>query len=394
MNDFTFYIPTRIQFGNGVYLQAGKMLKMYNATCVMLHYGSQRIVKSGLLKQIQDVIEKEGIKTVLFGGVTSNPKFALAMEGVKVAKENNVDFILAIGGGSAIDSAKCIGYGVVNEGDTWDFYAGKRTAVGCLPLGVILTNAAAGSEMGQGSVVTNEKLGYKKSYRSEFALLKFALEDPTLSTSLPAYQTASGTFDAAMHTVERYFTGGDHCALTDEISFAIVRTIIAQTKIVLKDPKNLDARGNLMWASSLSHNMLTQSGNSDGGDWACHNMELELGAMFDCPHGAGISAIWEQWALYVYKENPASFQRFGNQLFGLPVTENTDADALKAIDTFNNYIKEIGMPTDIPTLLGKKITDEQIKKLAAQCSGNDSHTTGSFKKLTATDMEKIFHAAN
>ena len=319
MNDFTLFTPTRIQFGNGVYLQAGDLLKNYGATCVMLHYGSERIVKNGLLKEVQDVIEKEGIKTVPFGGVTSNPKFALAREGVKVAKENKVDFILAIGGGSAIDSAKCIGYGAVNDGDIWDFYAGKRSASACLPLGVILTNAAAGSEMGQGSVMINEELGHKKSYRSELALLKFALEDPTLSTTLPAGETASGTFDAVMHTVERYFAAGDHCAIANELSFAILRTIISQTYIVLKDPENLDARGNLMWASSLSHNMLTQSGNEAGGDWACHNMELELGAMFDCPHGAGIAAIWEKWALYVYKENPASFQKFGHELFGLPL---------------------------------------------------------------------------
>ena len=301
MNDFNYYAPTKVVFGKGAEQKVGNLIKEQNCKKVLIHYGSGSARRSGLLDRIEAIFDKEGITYVELGGVVPNPRLSLVYEGIALCKKENVDFILAVGGGSVIDSAKAIGYGVANEGDVWDFFDFKRKPTACLPIGVVLTIAAAGSEMSGSCVITKEDGGMKRGCTTDYSRLKFAVLDPELTMTLPPYQTACGCTDILMHTMERYFNHGENMELTDGISEALMRTVIRNAKILVKEPENYDARAEVMWAGSLSHNGLTGCG-TDGGDWATHKLEHELGGMFDVAHGAGLAAIWGSWARYVCGE--------------------------------------------------------------------------------------------
>jgi len=394
MYNFIYNTPTKVIFGKDSELQAGKELKSRGATVVLIHYGSERIVQSGLLDRVKKVIENEGIKTLIIGGAKPNPRLSWVIESIQDARKAGVNYILAIGGGSVIDSSKAIGYGLFNNGNVWDFFAKRRELKGTIPVGCILTNAAAGSEMSDSCVITNDYRDEKVGLSSPFGRCTFALENPALTLTCPKYSSVSGGFDMAMHTIERYFVNGSRSLLTDSLAEGLIKTVFTEIKAIIKDPQDLDARGNLMWASSLAHNGLTACGNEFSGDWACHQFSHQISAFFDTAHGASIAAVWKHWALYVYKENPEIFAQFGRQIFALKSSGDVQTDALKAINAMEEEIKSIGLPTSISELIGRKLTDEELDKLAFGCSYKNTRTIGNIKVLNQDDMRAVFAAAN
>lgn len=275
MFNFTYFTPTEVVFGKGTETQAGVLVKKYGGKKVLIHYGSGSVVRSGLLGRVKASLEEQGISYVELGGVVPNPVLSLVYKGIDLAKREGVDFILAVGGGSVIDSAKAIGYGVANEGDVWDLFEHTCTAKACLPVGTILTIAAAGSEMSMSSVITKEEGLKKRAYDDDLSRPRFAIMNPELTVTLPDYQTACGCTDILMHTMERYFTNGGNMEITDSIAEALMRTVISNARILKNDPKNYDARAEIMWAGSLSHNGLTGCGN-DGGDFATHMLDYTI----------------------------------------------------------------------------------------------------------------------
>lgn len=391
MQDFNFYTPTQVVFGKKGEDKVGELVKALNCKKVLVHFGGNSAKKSGLLDRVFDSLTQSGIDYVSLGGVVPNPRLSKVYEGIDLCKKENVDFILAIGGGSVIDSAKAIGYGISNDCDVWDFYMKKAIPAGCLPIGTILTLSAAGSEMSNSSVITNEEGWLKRGCNSDYCRPKFAIMNPELTYTLPPYQTASGSTDILMHTMERYFTQGGTMELTDGISEALMRTVINNSKILMKDPTNYEARAEVMWAGSLSHNGLTGCGSI--GDWACHQLEHELGGMFDVAHGAGLAAVWGSWARYVYKHNVARFAQFAVNVLGVPNDfSDQEKTALAGIEAMENYYKSIDMPISIKEL-GVELNDEQIKELAYKCSFQNTRTVGGVKALNTEDMIEIYKMA-
>jgi len=307
--NFEYYTPTKVVFGKGTVCQVGDLVKAHGGSKVLLHFGGQSAKKSGLLDRVKESLDASGISYVELGGVVPNPHVGKVYEGIELGKKEGIDFILAVGGGSVIDSAKGISLGLANEGDVWDYFIGKRAPSKALPVASVLTIAAAGSEMSHGAVITNEKNGLKRDFGADFLRPAFTIMDPELTMTLPDYQTASGAADILMHTMERYFNKEDNMDITDAISEALLKNVMEYAKILVDDPKNYKARADLMWAGSLSHNGLTGCGTA-GGDWATHNMEHEIGGMFDVAHGAGLAAIWGSWARYVWKAAPHRFVKF------------------------------------------------------------------------------------
>lgn len=391
MNDFNYYAPTKVVFGKGAEQKVGNLIKEQNCKKVLIHYGSGSARRSGLLDRIEAIFDKEGITYVELGGVVPNPRLSLVYEGIALCKKENVDFILAVGGGSVIDSAKAIGYGVANEGDVWDFFDFKRKPTACLPIGAVLTIAAAGSEMSGSCVITKEDGSMKRGCTTDYSRLKFAVLDPELTMTLPPYQTACGCTDILMHTMERYFNHGENMELTDGISEALMRTVIRNAKILVKEPENYDARAEVMWAGSLSHNGLTGCG-TDGGDWATHKLEHELGGMFDVAHGAGLAAIWGSWARYVCGERIERFVQFAEHVMGVEPQETEQKTAEAGIAAMEDFYREIHMPTSL-TKLGIAPTEEQIKELAEKCNAAVRGNLGKVKHLDVEDMIAIYTAA-
>lgn len=400
MNNFMYYTPTKVVFGRDSETQLGELLQEYSSKKVLLHYGSGSVKRSGLLSRIEHILSEAGVEYVSLGGVVPNPRLSKVYEGIKLCKDENIDFILAIGGGSVIDSAKAIGYGAATEGDVWDYYKKTRVPDACLPIGVVLTIAAAGSEMSDSSVITNEEGWLKRGCNNNLCRCKFAILNPELTYTLPPYQTASGCVDIIMHTMERYFNQAENMELTDSISEALMRTVMKNAKILKKDPINYNARAEIMWAGSLSHNGLTGCG-TDGGDWASHQLEHELGGMFDVAHGAGLSAIWGSFARYVYKEAPMRFAKFAVKVHRIASphadlktlsSEDLDALALAGIKAMEHFYRSIDMPTTMEEL-NIQVSDEQIEELAAKCSFQETRTIGVVKKLSKEDIKNIYQAA-
>ena len=287
-----------------------------------------------------------------------------------------------------IDSAKAIGYGMANEGDVWDFYEGLRTAQDCLPIGAVLTISAAGSEMSNSSVITKEEGWLKRGYKSDLCRPRFAVMNPELTVTLPKYQTSCGCVDIMMHTMERYFNMSDNMELTDGISEHLLRTVMKNAEILMDDPENYNARAEVMWAGSLSHNGLTGCG-TDGGDWACHQLEHELGGMFDVAHGAGLAAVWGSWARYVMDARPERFARFAVNVMGVIPGGDDQETALKGIEAMEDFYRRIEMPVCIRDM-GILLTEEQMRKLAEKCGHFGRRTVGCVKKLTEEDMYQIY----
>lgn len=387
-----YYTPTKVVFGKDAELQAGAMLAGQGARKVLIHYGSERVVKTGLMKKITDQLDKEGISYTLLGGVQPNPRLALARKGIEAVKAEGLDFILAVGGGSVIDSAKCIGYGAVYDGDVWDFYSGKAKPSGSMGIGVVLTLSATGSEMSDSSVITNDDGGLKRGVNTDYCRPAFALLNPELTYTVSRYQTSCGTVDIMMHTLERFFHSGSGLDLTDQLSIALIKEVMKSGLKALQDPSDYDARANLMWASSLSHNGLMQAGNEQRGDWACHQLEHELSGIWDVAHGAGLAAIWATWARYVYRENPARFAMLGEGIFGFAPSDNVENDALRTIASMEEFFHSLEMPINLREL-GINPTEKELDLLAEKCSFFSKRTVGAFKVLSKEDMRNIYKAA-
>ena len=392
MHNFSFYAPTQVVFGRGAAEQLGPLVKARDCQKVLLHYGGGSAQRSGLLDRVRAALEAEGVAFIDLGGVAPNPRLSLVRRGIALCRREGVDFILAVGGGSVIDSAKAIGYGVTNEGDVWDFYDRRRQATACLPVGVVLTIAAAGSEMSNSSVITNEDGGIKRGYSNNLCRPKFAVMDPELTMTLPDYQTASGCTDILMHTMERYFTGrGGNSQLTDGMAEALLRTVMDNARILRDDPRNYDARAEVMWAGSLSHNGLTECGNG-GNDFSVHALEHELSGMYDVAHGAGLAALWGSWARYVYRECLPRFERFAVRVLGIPAGADAEETARRGIEAMEAFFRSIGMPTSLREL-GLEPSEEDLVTLARNCAIATGGTKGSAKKLHEADMLAIYRMA-
>lgn len=390
MDRFEFYAPTKVYFGKKQETKVGEILEKSCYKKVLVHYGGNSAKKSGLLDIVCNSLKEHNVDYVTLGGVVSNPVLSKVREGISICKEENIDFILAVGGGSVLDSAKAIGYGVMNEGDVWDYYLGKKEPKACLPVGVVLTIAATGSEMSNSSVITNEEGGYKRALNHELVICKFAILNPELTYTLPNYQTESGCTDILMHTMERYFNKVKTLELNDQFAESLMRVVIMNAKILKDHPNDYDARAEVMWAASLSHNDIT--GSRTYGDWACHQLEHELGGMFQVAHGAGLAAIWASWARYVYQEKPERFARYARNVWDIREADDIKA-ALAGIDATEKFFKEIDMPINLHELLNRDITDKEIKELSYKCSFEENRTIGKFKVLTIEDMEKIYMMA-
>lgn len=391
MENFQYYTPTKIIFGRGAEEQTGQLAAEQGCKKVLVHYGGGSVVRSGLLERIYRSLDAVGISYVSLGGVVPNPRLSLVYEGIRLARKEQVDFILAVGGGSVIDSAKAIGYGVANEGDVWDFYEKRRTAKACLPIGVVLTIAAAGSEMSDSSVITKEEGWLKRGYSSNYARARFAVMNPELTMTLPKYQTASGCVDIMMHTMERYFNHSENMEMTDGISEHLLRTVMKNAKILMNEPDNYQARAEVMWAGSLSHNGLTGCGTG-GGDWASHQLEHELGGMFDVAHGAGLAAVWGSWARYVMDAAPERFAKFAVNVMGVEPEAEKLKTAQKGIEAMEDFYHALDMPVCIGDM-GIELTEEQMRELAEKCSHFGKRTIGCIKKLDQEDMYQIYKEA-
>lgn len=391
MLNFEFYNPTRVIFGKGAELQAGKEIKALGGHKVLVHFGGNHLKKSGVLDRIHESLSESGLEYVDLGGVVPNPRLGLVKEGIRLCKEEGVDFLLPIGGGSVIDSAKGIGYGLVNDFPLEDLLLGRVTTDKIAPLGCISTIAAAGSETSNSMVITIEEGMLKRSYNHDCARPRFAIMNPELTCTLPAYQTASGASDIMMHTMERYFTNTKDVDLIDRMSEGLLVAVREAAKAAVKNPDDYEARATLMWAGSLSHNGLTGTGRVT--DFASHKIEHELGGMFDVAHGAGLCAIWGSWARYVYKTNPARFAQFAVRVFD--TAENfydMESTAEKGIEAWESWCRSIGMPTNLREL-GIAPTDEQIEEMAEKCVAAGGGHAGFFQTLYKDDIIKILQMA-
>lgn len=393
MDNFIFYSPTKVYFGKETQKSTGEYLKAFGAKKILIHYGSDRVIQNGLMDEITASIKACGIEYTMLGGAVPNPRVSLVRVGAKLAKSENIDFILAVGGGSVIDSAKGIAIAAVNDCDIWDIYDGKEPAKTALPTGNVLTLAAAGSETSAHSVLTNEDGWLKKGYGSELLRPKFTVMNPELLLSLPNYQTAAGITDIIMHTLERYFSPGGYTELTDRLAEQILKIAIEYGKKCIEQPDNYDARAELMWAGSLSHNDLTGLGRAS--DWATHNLEHELSGKFDVTHGAGLAAMWGTWARFVYKVDVMRFVRYGVNVWGLAMDYiNPENTALAAIRATEEYFTSIGMPVSITELLkGREVTDADIADMADKCTHGGTSQTGGFMRLGLNEVTEIYKNA-
>lgn len=392
MKDFNYYAPTQVVFGASSEEQTGKLVKQYGGSKVLLHYGGKSAERSGLLSKIASLLEAEGIACIKLGGVVPNPRLSLVHKGIELCRQEGIDFILAVGGGSVIDSAKAIAYGVPYEGDVWDIYTEAYEPQCVLPVAAVLTIPAAGSEMSDSSVITNEDGDIKIGYSNNLCRCKFAVMNPERTYTLPAYQTACGAVDIMMHTMERYFSQDDDMTLTDELAEGLLRTVKNSVFEVLKNPTDYRHRTQIMWAGSLAHNDLTGCGTT--GDFATHMLEHELSAMFDVAHGAGLAALWCSWARYVYKENISRFARFAVNVMGVANDfTNPEHTALEGIAAMERFYQAIGMPVSISELIGREVTEQEIDEMVDKCSHRDTITIGNFKHLDSTDMKAVYTMA-
>ena len=391
MNNFDWYAPTHIVFGRGTESEVSSLLKSSKCNRVLLHYGSGSVIRTGLLGKIKSSLDKAGIDYIELGGVVANPRLSLVYEGIELAKSKGVDFILAVGGGSVIDSAKAIAYGAAADFDVWDLYDRKRTPESALPVGVILTIAAAGSEMSNSSVITNENGGIKRGYSNNMVRPKFAILNPELTMTLPDFQTACGCTDIMMHTMERYFTSAGNMELTDGIAEALLRTVIKNALILVEDPKNYEARAEVMWAGSLSHNGLTGCGNG-GDDFATHRIEHEISGMFNVAHGAGLAAIWGSWARYVLDDCLPRFKKFATNVWDIKDSGDDREVALAGISRTEAFFKRIGMPISLRDF-GFELTDEVINELSEKCERAVGGKVGAAKVLYRDDFKEIYKLA-
>ena len=392
MRDFNYYAPTEVAFGKDSEEQVAQLVKKYGGTKVLVHYGGKSAIKSGLLDKVCKLLQEGDIEYVTLGGVVPNPRLSLVHKGIELCRQEGVDFILAVGGGSVIDSGKAIAMGVVTDEEVWNFYLDKSHPSACLPVAAVLTIPAAGSEMSEATVITNEDGDVKLGYSNNILRPKFAIMNPCRTFTLPPYQTAAGVTDMMMHTMERYFTKDDDMDLTTELAEAVLRRMKTAVFAVLKNPEDYRNRAQIMWGGSVAHWGLTGCGVEE--DWATHQLEHELSGMFDVTHGAGLAAIWPSWARYTLHENLSRFVRFAVNVMDVP-NDFTDPEgtALRGIEAMECFYHAIGMPINIKELIGRDITDEEIHEMVRKCSHDYTATCGGLKVLHADDMEAIYKMA-
>ncbi len=392
MKDFNFYAPTRVVFGRNAEKQIGQLVKANGGHKVLIHYGGGSAERSGLLGVVRQQLQDAGISFVELGGVVPNPLLSLVYQGIELCRREQVDFLLAVGGGSVIDSAKAIGYGVPYDGDVWDFWAGKDVPAQCLPIGTVLTIPAAGSEMSSSCVITKDDGLIKRGINSDLCRCRFAVMNPERTYTLPPYQTAAGATDIMMHTMERYFTTVDDMTLTDAISEALLRTVKDAALVVMEHPEDYRHRAQIMWAGSLAHNDLTECGTEK--DFATHRLEHELSALFGVTHGAGLAALWPSWARYVMKKHVSRFVQFAVNVMGVENDfSHPEETAEKGIRAMEDWYRKIGMPTNIRELIGREVTDEEISVMVDKCSRGGTITLGAIEVLDSAAMRRIYEMA-
>ncbi|NLK21615.1 MAG: iron-containing alcohol dehydrogenase [Epulopiscium sp.] len=388
MDNFIFQNPTKIIFGKGTENEVGKEVSKYSKK-ILLHYGGGSIKKTGLYERVTTSLKGVGVEYLELSGVKPNPRLNLVREGIRICRENNVDFILAVGGGSVIDSSKAIAMGTVYEGDVWDFYTGKALPKAALPLGTVLTIPAAGSESSSSSVITNEEGWYKRGVGSDLIYPRFSILNPELTYTLPKYQVACGAADILAHLMERYFTNTKSVELIDRLIESTMKTIINNVPLVIKDSDNYDAWAQVMWAGTIAHNNILSTGRV--GDWGSHDIEHELSGIYDVAHGAGLAVVFPAWMKYVYKYDLDRFIQFAVRVWNTEQDYfNPEETALKGIKKLEEFFKSIGLPI---TLEGLGIKDDRLEEMADKATDSDQSTLGNFVKLTKKDVYNILKLA-
>ncbi|MDR0798656.1 MAG: iron-containing alcohol dehydrogenase [Dysgonamonadaceae bacterium] len=389
MNNFRFWSPTEFIFGKNTVKNIAASIQKYGGSKVLIHYGGQSAIRSGLLADVENELQNALIDYVKLGGVQPNPTDTLVYEGIRLCRQENVNFILAIGGGSVIDSAKAIAAGALYAGDFWNIFEGTVAVNQAVPVGVILTIPAAGSEGSANMVITRTDGMLKRPARGHQVLRpKFAILDPALTFTLPPGQTAYGIADMMSHVMERYFTQTPHVEVTDRLCEAVLQTIIEQAPVVMLEPHNYEARANLMWAGTLAHTGICGVGREE--DWASHGLEHELSALYDVAHGAGLAVIFPAWMQYVYPSGVGKFAQFASRVWGIPETENLKDIALKGIQALKNFFISLGLPVNFEQLGAKKSDiDYMVEKLAI----NSGESLGNFRKLDRKDARAIYEIA-
>ena len=387
MENFTFYSPTFFAFGKDTENQVGEYVKQFGGSKVLVHYGGSSAKKSGLLNRVEASLKKEGIPYVMLGGVKPNPRSGLVYEGIELCKKEGVDFVLAVGGGSVIDSSKAIAAGVVYDGDFWDFYSGKWIEE-ALPVGTILTIAAAGSEGSPDSVITKEEGMFKRGASGNAIRPKFSILNPALTETLPPHQTAAGATDIMAHLYERYLTNTKDVEVTDRLIEGLLLTMRHEAPRVIADPHNYEARANIMWAGMVAHNHICGVGRSQ--DWNSHVIEHELSALYDCAHGAGLAVTMPAVFKYVMNHDVNRFAKVATRVWGCEMDfDHPEVTALEGINAFQNFLISLGMPKNFEELGAK---EEDIPKLAEICCRGDGRdgTISGFVTLTEEDVQNIY----
>ncbi len=393
MENFEFVSPTHFVFGQGAEEKVGPMLAERGAKKVLVHFGGQSAIKSGLIDRVCASLGAAGVECVKLGGVRPNPEITLVREGVALCKESGIDWVLAVGGGSVIDSAKAIANGACIDEDVWELFTTKRPNKSVLPIAVVLTIPAAGSEASKNTVISNDELGMKTGYANNFHRPKLAFMNPELTFTLPPFQTAAGLTDMFCHLLERFFDDVGSVPVTDNLNLSLMKTVRAEAPRVLAEPDNYDARANIMWAGMLCHQGLAGCGRHE--DWATHGLEHELSAYdTSITHGAGLACMFPAWMEYVYVENPARFAQYGYEVFGLTPTGDIESDALSAIDETRMFFASLGMPISLAELgIDEDTIDGAIDEMIPTLEKNKGEVFGSFKKLTMEDAAEIYRLA-
>ncbi|WP_304226558.1 iron-containing alcohol dehydrogenase [Gracilinema caldarium] len=393
MRNFTFYVPTEVEFGKDTENKVADLIKKHGGSRVLVVYGGGSALKSGLLDRIYSRLKEGGIPYESIGGVKPNPTLALARQGVAQALAMKADFILAIGGGSVIDTAKGIAHGNANPGtDIWDFWTGKVSLRKTTPVGVVLTIPAAGSETSASAVLTNTEIGQKRGLSSEFNRPAFAILNPELTFTLPVYQVACGITDILMHTLDRYFVPEEDNETSDALAEALLRTVIRNGAKAIKNTHDYQAMSELMWCGSLSHNTITGLGSR--GDWAVHQLGHELSAKYDVAHGASLSVMWKSWAHYVYPANPRRFARYAREVWGIGANGDDEKTALAGINATVSYFKSLGMPTNFQELGIGPLQDAELDELAYRCTYFGARTIGNLLVLDQKKIRDVYALAN
>ena len=387
MENFTFYSPTYFVFGKDEEMNAGKYVKRFGGTKVLIHYGGGSVVRSGLLDRVKKSLSDEGIEYVVLGGVKPNPRSGLVYEGIELCRKEKVDFVLAVGGGSTIDSSKAIAAGTIYEGDFWDFYSGKLVEK-ALPVGTILTIAAAGSEGSPDSVITKEEGMFKRGATGEGLRPTFSILNPALTQTLPPYQTACGITDIMAHLFERYFTNTKDVEVTDRVIEGLLMTMIHEGPKVIANPDDYQARANIMWAGMIAHDNCCGVGREQ--DWSSHNLEHELSALYDCAHGAGLAVVFPAWMEYTMNHDVMRFAQVANRVWGCAMDfQHPEVTAKAGIAAFRAFLKSIGMPQTMAEVGGKEEDIPYLARTAAYGNGNGG-TLGGFVVLNEEDMANIY----